>query len=146
MVEVVVALAVMLLGIVAVLGLLPNALQSGRNAADNTLAATIVQDTFSQLRAYPFNAAKACNDPIGCPSHDLSTLTIVTPPDNAFFDVDGVEVGSLSADRYYHVTVSYTLESTPNLWSVTNTVVWPAKSAAPINTNIFVSKITRYDQ
>ena len=54
LIEVVLALAVSAIGLVAILGLLPQGLQASRDAADNTISATIVHDIFSTLRASPF--------------------------------------------------------------------------------------------
>lgn len=150
MVEVVVAMAVMLLGIVAILGLLPNALQSGRNAADNTLAATIVQDTFSILRTNAFNNAIVCeacgpgNTPLTKNLATFDTTSLgVGPVSNAY---DQAGSSTTWPDAYYKVMLDYQPQTPLALSRVTATVVWPARSKVPINTNTFVTEIAQYDQ
>jgi prepilin-type N-terminal cleavage/methylation domain-containing protein len=54
LVEIVLAMAVAAIGLVAVLGLIPQGLQASRDAADNTISATLVHDIFSTIRTTPF--------------------------------------------------------------------------------------------
>ncbi len=61
LVEVMLALAIVSIGLIAILGLLPTGLRSARDAADNTISATVVQDSFSLLRNSPFHAAIICD-------------------------------------------------------------------------------------
>ena len=144
LIEVTLALAVISIGIVAVLGLLPHGLQASRDAADSTLAATIVQDTFSTLRSYPFNNALVCD--ACCPGdtaeyQDLGALTGTLLLSNAY---DFAGSSTNFANAYYKVMLSYEPES-PSLARVIATVVWPALSVAPINTNVFVTQIAHYE-
>jgi uncharacterized protein (TIGR02598 family) len=144
MVEIVIALAVISVGVIGILGLLPNALDSSRNAADNTLAATIVQDTFSTIRTQPFAAV------------DLSTLGPTFPPGpynlqfpplsiTAYFDGSGLTPAT-AQDNYYKVVLNILPQGTLPLSLVTATVTWPDKSAAvhPPNTNVFVTQVANY--
>jgi prepilin-type N-terminal cleavage/methylation domain-containing protein len=150
MIEVVVALAVMSVGILAILGLLPTALQSSRDAADNTLAATIVQDAFSNLRSYPFGAAVVCdacgpgNTPL---TKNLATFDTTLPgvrPVTNLYDQAGFSANW--PDAYYAVMLDYQPRTPLALSRVTATVVWPAKSAAPINKNVFITNVAQYDR
>jgi uncharacterized protein (TIGR02598 family) len=128
--EVTLAVAVVAIGLIAILGLIPQGVQSSRDAADNTLAATIVQDTFNDLRtralggSWPPAAVNIYYDAVGTNSF-LATST--------------------SLDRYFHVVATPVLSaSTPDLYVVTATISWPATSASPLNTNVFVTQIARY--
>jgi len=139
LVEVVLAIAVISIGIIAILGLLPNALQSGRDAADNTLSATIAQTTFNNLRTPPFIGAYVCDF---CPQPiiNLQSSGSVTPIN---FDREGFETNA--ANAYYRVSLTYTNQAPLALSTVTATIVWPAKSTAPLNTNVFATEIAQYD-
>ena len=139
LVEVVLAIALISIGIIAILGLLPNALQSGRDAADNTLSATIAQTVFSNLRTPPFNSAYVCEF-CGTLAIDLGNSGSVTAIN---FDREGFETNAASA--YYRMSLTYTNQAPLALSKVIATVVWPAKSIAPINTNIFATEIAQYD-
>jgi uncharacterized protein (TIGR02598 family) len=131
LVEVTLAMAVMAIGLIAILGLIPQGVNSSRNAADNTLVATIVHDAFSDLRR--------------------QALTLPWPPaslsiPNIYYDAAGTNrVLSTSADRYYNLLLT-SQSPTPYLLTVTARVTWPDKSATsvPQNTNSFVTQIARY--
>ena len=127
LIEVMIAVAVVTLGIVAVLGLIPVGLKSARDAADNTLSATIVQDVFSVIRAQPFNSLGA--------------------PNTLYFDQNGTNMTPVTTPyySYYRVEVSYTSLSPLPLYGIQATVVWPAWTASPLNTNIFVTEVAWYD-
>jgi uncharacterized protein (TIGR02598 family) len=153
LIEVVLALAVSAIGLMAILGLLPQGLEASRNAADNTISATIVHDIFSTLRAGQFTTATNVNSlgfslPIG-PVCNLQTFTGST---SAGFDQAGFTTNSASGqpNAYYKVVLTFQPEApvgTPASVSVvTATVVWPALSASPINTNVFVTKVAQYNQ
>lgn len=142
LVEVTLALAICAIGLLSVLGLFPQALTSARNAADNTISATIVQDVFSTLRSGSFANA------------DLSSVGNFLPPGpyplptysssvSNYFDKSGLTPAS-SADNYYKVVLGFQPQGSPALSKVTATVVWPAQSIAPMNTNVFVTLIGRY--
>ena len=134
--EVVIALAVVSIGIVAVLGLLPTALQSSRNAADNTLAATIVQDTFSDMR----------RQVLASTVWPTAATTLTT-----YWDATGLLKNPLLAsDNYFLVTLTWTPSpSMPlSVLVITATVTWPAKPGMItfLNTSTFVTEIARYNQ
>jgi len=138
LVEIVIALAVISIGLIAIVGLIPQGVQSARDAADNTLAATIVQDTLSQMRLV------ASTPGGGWPPSWPSTWY----PD-AYYDAAGTNlVTSTSADRYYHVNLNAQASpSVANLLIVTARVTWPDKFSMPgppLNTNIFVTTIANY--
>lgn len=144
LVEVTLAVAIIALGLLAVLGLLPQGLNSARTAADNTLVATIVQDVFSMLRSADFTSATLTNlnpssppfAPIG--PYDLTSFnsTVV-----GYFDKSGLASSSGSADRYYKVALGFEPDGTLDLTRVIATVAWPALAAYPANTNIYVTMI-----
>lgn len=131
LVEVTLALAVIAIGLIAILGLLPHGLQASRDAADNTIAATIVQDIFSEMRSQPFTG----------PPYNLSAPGS-TPP--LYFTHGGFATNA--AGRYFQVAVNWEPQPPLSLSRVTATVVWPAQAAAPINTNIFVTNVAWYDR
>jgi uncharacterized protein (TIGR02598 family) len=150
LVEVALAVAVIAIGLIAILGLFPQGLHSARNAADNTLAATIAQDLFSQLRSSAFDNVSICNAP-PCPPGvpvQINLSTVTATPIQLYFDHDGFLT---NAPSYYRVILAHSLVApngvTPLVLSLVQaTVVWPDYlSSAPINTNIFMTEIAWYD-
>jgi len=139
LVEVVLAIAVISIGIIAILGLLPNALQSGRDAADNTLAATVAQDTFNILRSYPFDAAVVCDTCAG--TQNLATYN--QTESNAYTQA-GFSTNNWNG-AYFKVVVNFQPQTPLQSTRVTAAVVWPAQSRVPANTNIFATIIAQYD-
>src|SRR5258707_8255808 len=67
LVEVMLALAIVSIGLIAILGLLPTGLRSARDAADNTISATVIQDVFNTIRTQPF-ASVDLNSAFGFPA------------------------------------------------------------------------------
>jgi uncharacterized protein (TIGR02598 family) len=138
LVEVTLALAIMAIGLIAIIGMIPQGVQSSRDAADNTLAATIVHDTFNQLRQ---EAVTTWPPP-----------SLATSP-NLYYDVVATNATtSQTVDSYYHVHLT-SLPGTvaglpaPNLLLVVTAVVsWPTKSAAPLNNITNVTQIANYQQ
>ena len=133
LVEVALALGVMSVGIIAILGLLPSALQSARNAADNTVTATIVQDLFSTLRAQPFTTASLSS--LGGSSFQLNN-----PANTGTLNFDqagNVTNTSGSYLSYYRVVVTSASQAPFAKANVQATVFWPAWSSShpPLNTN-----------
>jgi uncharacterized protein (TIGR02598 family) len=130
LVEIMLALAVIAIGLVAIIGLIPQGIQASRDAADNTLVATIVHDTFNEYR----QDALLAWPPV------LST--------NLYYDAAGTnQVTNSSPDRYYYVHLnSQPSPSAPNLLVVSARVTWPDKlgTVYPLNTNIFVTSIANY--
>ncbi len=138
MIEVVLAVAIASIGIIAIMGLLPNAIQASRNATDNTLSATIAQDVFSNIRSQPLDAVDFGD---GSGTHNLTNAPVQLTLN---FDSTGV---STNATAYYKVLVSIQPQPTAPalpLWTVQAGVVWPALSPAA-TTNIFVSYVTAYN-
>ena len=132
LIEIMLALAVIAIGLIAVVGLIPQGVQASRDAADNTLAATIAHDTFNYLRQ------QALQSPWP------PTLTA-----NTWYDAAATNgtTASASANTYFQVHLAASA-STPNMLTVVATVTWPVKSASavPPNTNIFVTSIANYQQ
>ena len=139
------ALAIVSIGMISILGLLPSGLQAGRDAADNTLSATVVQDTFSGLRAGSFAQAVVC-DTCTLTHQNLGTYSSAVPvgPVVNYYDYAGFSVNGLGA-AYYKVILYYAPQS-PSLTRVTASVVWPAQSKITVITNVFVTQIARNDQ
>jgi prepilin-type N-terminal cleavage/methylation domain-containing protein len=166
LIEVVLALAVAAIGMVAILGLLPQGLQASRDAADNTISATIVHDIFSTIRTMPFTNVTSLSslgfvvEPGGTPFPNPCNLQIYSLPpaplgfppqgDVAYFDQAGFS--NNLANAYYKVTLNFQPEIPPGVPNttpaavsfITATVVWPALSPVPINTNVFVTKVAQY--
>lgn len=157
LVEMSLAIAVIAVGLLAVIGLLPQALHSARNAADNSLVATIVQDLFTQLRNGNAGVVKICTDP--CQPNDLCypgcnpatplvpiDLKIATATSPLYFDPDGF-ITKDSTLSYYRVTLTCRLQPASRRCSaVVATIEWPfnssmATAALTINKEVFVTEI-----
>jgi uncharacterized protein (TIGR02598 family) len=139
LVEIMLALAIIAIGLIAIIGLIPQGVQSGRGAVDNTLAATIAHDTFNGIR---LQAQKAWPP---------STLTVpplpLTIQQDICYDAAGTDQVDCvtSADRYFHVHLVPQLPS-PGLLTVAAIVTWSAKSTVPANTNFFFTQIANYQK
>src|ERR1017187_4803426 len=121
LVEIMLALAIMAVGLIAIIGLIPQGVKSGRDAADNTLVATIVHDTFNDLRMQA-----------------LTTFPPALPP-NTYYDAVGTNIlSAASPNRYFRVHLTSS-SSQPNLLGITASVTWPDKSAVsiPLNTSVY---------
>ncbi|HUI08250.1 MAG TPA: prepilin-type N-terminal cleavage/methylation domain-containing protein [Verrucomicrobiae bacterium] len=149
LVEVTIALAVMAIGLVAILGLLPRGVQSSRNAADNTLAATIAHDVFNAIRTQPFTAVSLNAYGFGTSPYNLqNAYPGLGSSVAAYFDQSGL-TPETAEDDYFRVDLSFqphTLPTVLPLSTVTATVFWPAKSGMTtfLNTNVFVTEIANY--
>jgi prepilin-type N-terminal cleavage/methylation domain-containing protein len=150
LVEVTLALAIIAVALVAIIGLLPQGVQSSRSAADNTLAATILQDTLSQCRSQPFNNIQICNqwnpggNCINTVKIDLTVdnLGLGTIPDVLDYDQDGYITNGTS---YYRLTIRHSRDpSLQSLARVSAVVSWPALSSSPLNNVTNVTMIARY--
>jgi Tfp pilus assembly protein PilV len=120
-----VALVVISVGLIAIVGLIPQGIQSSRSAADNTLVATIVHDTFNDLRRQALTAWP----PLGA--------ALITD-----YDVTGTNAAPPLADRYFHVTLN-PQSTTAYLQVITATVT---TRSAPASTNFFVTEIANYQK
>ncbi len=144
LVEVTLAIAVAMIGIVAVLGLLPQGMQSARSAVDNTITATIAENIFSQLRVGSFANNVICKD-ANC-TGTLAFHLNVSEAGSLNYDQSGLPTNTNGGLSYYLVNLTAT--NTPgnaNLTLVQATIVWPAYTKSPPNTNIFTTAITWYD-
>lgn len=138
MIEVVLAVAIASIGIIAILGLLPNAIQSSRDATDNTLSATIAQDVFANIRSQPLNTVNFGNGP-----HDFTIPISTNSPVILNFDYTGALTNAID---YYQALISCQPQNNLSLSFVQVAIVWPARSAAPTATNIFISAVTQLYQ
>ena len=145
LVEVTLALAVMAIGLIAILGLIPQGVQSSRDAADNTLAATIAHDTFSLLRTNAFRNAILC-DTCTTPQ-DLSTYNTTTgsPLVSNAYDQAGFSTNDWGG-AYYKVVLAFQPQTPLMLTRVTATITWPAQSKNPLKTDVFVTEIAQFDK
>ena len=131
LVEIMLALAIMAIGLIAIIGLIPQGVKSSRDASENTLVATLVHDTFNDLRRQA-----------------LKTW----PPSlvDTYYDAAGTnQFSAPSVDTYYRVHLLIP-QPTPTLLTISAVVTWPVKSAAPLrvppNTNFFSTQIANYQQ
>jgi uncharacterized protein (TIGR02598 family) len=135
LIEVVLALAVISVGLIAVVGLIPQGIQSARDAADNTLAATIVQDTINTIR-----------------QQAVQTTGGIWPPafPSTYYDAQGTNAIPVTdvQDAYFHVFVNPQVSSSSGtlLYVVTTTITWPDKPGftGALNSNVFVTTIANY--
>ncbi len=133
LIEIVIALAVISLGLIAVVGLIPQGTQAARGTTDGALAATITQDTFNQMRVIASTAGG------GWPPSWPSTWY-----PNAYYDSGGTSLVSQAA-AYYHVNLSAQSSAlVPNLVTVVAIVSWPAQSATPLNAVTNFTQIANY--
>lgn len=148
LVEVTLALAIMAIGLIGILGLIPQGVKSSRDAADNTISATIVHDIFNTIRAAPF--ANVNLSAFGSPALGTYNLQTSYPAETTYFDQSGLTPAT-PADSYFQVKLSFQPHITPTplaLSVVTATVSWPAKPgigmAKFLNTTTFVTQIAQY--
>lgn len=139
LIEIMLALAVIAIGLIAIVGLIPRGVQASRDAADNTLAATIMHDTFNGIRL----SAQSTWPP--------NTSTVpplpLTGPQDICYDAAGTNQVdcTTSVDRYFHI---HLVPQSPSaaLLIVGATITWSAKSVIPPNTNFFSTQIANYQQ
>jgi|GEM_PF-2181610 len=151
LIEVMVALTVVTMGIVAVLGLIPVGLKSARDAKDNTQAATIVQDVFASVRSsfmtYPTNTPPTLSSSVY-----LDTITGSTVLSNtALFDITGSQTNAVGPDSYYRIDLTYQQPDSVSglpLYRVTAVVTWPVHTsgvtASSLPGNTFVTEVAQY--
>jgi len=150
LVEVMLALAIVSIGLIAILGLLPTGLRSARDAADNTISATIVQDIFNSIRTNQSNQfTNVSLSGFGFPQPSQPTppynLLNSYAPITAYFDQEGFSPAT-PQDHYFQVNLTFTNQAPLALSMVTATVIWPAQSKNPANRNVFVTQIAQYNQ
>ena len=130
LIEVVIALAVVSIGLVSILGLLPHALQGSRDAQDRTIAATIVAQYLAEFRADGFN-------------------NIPTSPETILLGADGYAT-STTSPAYFSVTVTAANKAglvdaagNPTVKVITAVVSW--RYPNPVSSDTFVTEIARYN-
>jgi type IV pilus modification protein PilV len=144
LVEVTLAVAVVAIGLIAIIGLIPQGVQSSRDAADNTIAATIAHDALGELRSQPFDNIQICNN-FDAAGNCIGSVTINLSA-SAVKTLDYDQAGFVTnATGYYKLTIKYDVDPVlPSLTRVTATVSWPAQSASPLNNITNVTLIARY--
>jgi prepilin-type N-terminal cleavage/methylation domain-containing protein len=142
LVEVVIALGIITVGIVAVLGVFPTALQSGHSAQDETRAAHIAQSIFGSIVASApshFTNAQLPLYPSSSPaptplSLNLTSNSGTTPVLTLYADNDGNLLPNLTSATYAifvytnNVVAGFTDPASAN--AVTVRVAWPATATA----------------
>jgi len=153
--EVVIALGVIAVGIVAILGVFPTALQTGRSAQDETRAAQIAQTVFGSLVGQALaqfnNVQFLLSDNItrSQPPIDLTTSSGTTPALTLYAKNDGeltqdATTGVYAIFLYTNNSVAgFTDPATAN--QVTLRVAWPANAPAANQTfRDYVRIISKY--
>lgn len=138
LIEVVMAIAIVAVGLVAILGLIPQGLKSARNAADDSLVAVIAQDTIAQRKIYILN------------NHDKIGTTDPNQP--YYYMADGTYTNPPSANlAMFRCEVTSTKDQNLNLETTQVRILWPwyrsdlpPGSFYPLNTNVFMTAITAY--
>ena len=145
LIEVMLAESIAAIGIIAILGLLPGAIRSGRDAADNTLSATVAQEVFSNIRSQPLDAAYF-SDGTGPYNLTGGAYTATSPLP---FNFDYVGVPTTNAAAFYYkvlISVQQTVNPAPlPIWAIRVAVKWPALSPVA-SSNVFISYVTPYAQ
>src|ERR1017187_7839345 len=107
LVEVMLSLAIVSIGLIAILGLLPTGLRSARDAADNTISATVIQDVFSTIRTNQFAKVDLSGFGFAGGPYNLNSnyLPPLSPPIFAYFDREGFTPAAAKQpqDNYYKV-------------------------------------------
>jgi len=134
LVEVSIAMAVALIGLLAVIGMVANGLKSSRSAIDNAIPAMIANDIFSQVRATYSTYWNGAS---------LNTSSKPTDP-NLYYDAFGV---TNNVTPYYQVAITYANDITfpvslqQGVTLVQVRVYWP--SGTTNNANIFATKVVK---
>ena len=153
--EVVIALGVVTVGIVAVLGVFPAALQTGHSAQDETRAAHIAQSVFGSLAASAsthFSNAQLPLYPSPSPGPtplSIDLTTTLSPAVTLYADNDGNLIPN-STNAAYAIFI-YTNNSVPGFTDpgtanlVTVRVAWPATAPAANQTfRDYVRIVSKY--
>ena len=155
LVEVVLALGVIAVGVIAILGVFPTALQTGHSAQDETRAPHIAQSVFGSLvaeaRTSTGNLNTAATIPPTTTSVDLTLSTSSpspSPTPYAFYANNDGQLTNSASDATYAVTI-FTNSTPPGFTSsgnanqVTVRVAWPA-SAANQTFRDYVQIVSKY--
>jgi len=153
--EVVIALGVIAIAVVAILALFPAALQTGHSAQDETRAAQIAQTIFPSLAGQAvsqFNSVQfllSDNTTRSTPPIDLTTSSGATPAVTLYAENDG-KLTQDATKAVYKISVytnnsvlGFTDPASANL--VTLRVAWPANALAANQTyRDYVRIISKY--
>lgn len=145
LVEVMIAMGVVAIGLIAIIGLIPQGIRASRSAADNTLSATIVHDVLDAVRVSPFTSVDLSKYGFTFTPPGPYDLRSFNAPISAFFDSSGLTPAT-PQDNYYKVVLKFQPQGTLPLSLVTATVSWPAKSASPLNNITNFTQIANYQQ
>jgi len=153
--EVVIALGVVTVGIVAVLGVFPAALQTGHSAQDETRAAHIAQSVIGSLAASAsthFSNAQLPLYPSPSPGPtplSINLTTTLSPAVTLYADNDGKLI--LSSTNAAYAILIYTNNSVPGFTDpasaneVTVRLAWPANAPAANQTlRDYVRIVSKY--
>jgi hypothetical protein len=161
LVEVVLALGVIAVGVIAILGVFPTALQIGHSAQDETRAPHIAQSVFGSLvaeaRTSTGNLNTAATIPPTTTSVDLTLSTsspspspAPSPMPYAFYANNDGQLTNSASDATYAVTI-FTNNTPPGFTSsgdanqVTVRVAWPASAPAANQTfRDYVRIVSKY--
>ena len=129
LIEVVSALAVVSIGLVSILGLLPHALQASRDAQDRTIAATVAAQYFAECRADGFDNIQA----------SYPTM---------YLGADGYAT-SATSPQYFIVNVSSAnktgmVDSSGKLTVKVITAVISWRYPNPVSSDTFVTEVAKY--
>lgn len=153
LVEVVLALGVISFAIIAIFGVLPIGLNTGRSAQDDTRAVQLAQTIIDSMASQAQTQFTAISLPVASPTPppiDLSTSksTVAAPAVKVYADNDGKLSDSPSGATY---VVSIITDNAPTGFDtgyaneVTINVAWPVAAASPAQTvQSFSRVITKY--
>jgi uncharacterized protein (TIGR02598 family) len=150
--EIVIALGVITVGVVAVLGVFPTSLQTGHSAQDETRAAHIAQSVFGSLVAQApaqfSNVQIRLSDGVTL-SPAINLTTTLSPAVTLYADNDGKLTNS-ATNATYAISI-YTNNSVPGFTdpasanAVTVRIAWPANAPAANQTfRDYVRIISKY--
>ena len=135
LVEVTLSLAVVMIGLMAVLGMVANGLRSSRSAVDNTVPAMIAHDVFSQVKAEFHSYVEGRN------------LFSARTPEVGYHNIEGIITNQAFA--YYKSRIVY--RDVPglhggnavneNIVQVLLEITWPSPTYQ--STNVFVTNVVR---
>ena len=99
LVEVVAAVGVVAIGIIAILGLLPSGLNSSRDTANETRAALMAQSVYTTLRTQPFKEIKFFGERVDLSSKDGSM--------RLYSDINGIITNTESAESVFFLDLNF---------------------------------------
>ncbi|MBX7157898.1 MAG: Verru_Chthon cassette protein B [Verrucomicrobiae bacterium] len=99
LVEVVAAVGVVAIGIIAILGLLPSGLNSSRDTANETRAALMAQSIYSTLRSQPFDKVELFGEDVNLSSQN--------GPLQLYSDINGNITNVESAESVFFLNLDF---------------------------------------